>query len=218
MYVPRSYAAGVHMPGYGWLVSGGENPKDGLLDTSELQDKATNEFEISVVLPVKVSRHCVVKMNATQIMLIGGTTEAEEASHQTYVMNWEGNRRWTPAANLHTGRHSHVCFLYDHRILVAGGKVLGGNSFGTDSVESYNFARGVWTTFTSLPGPIAGGAYFPWQGYPTVLGGSPNQAMFQCQKDKWFKLEEHLPYKVHYPVLILTKVSRLCPELGSGKH
>ena len=59
-------------------------------------------------LPIGVERHCMVLVNNSHIMLIGGKTEEAKYSGKTYFLNLEGGT-WEDGPVLNIPRNSHAC-------------------------------------------------------------------------------------------------------------
>jgi hypothetical protein len=78
------------------LVTGGFNKVDGFLDTSEvLTDNGWQPFHLT--LPTATESHCVVSLNSTTIMLIGGF----ENEKNSYYFNSD-DEEWVKGKRLST--------------------------------------------------------------------------------------------------------------------
>jgi hypothetical protein len=78
-------------------------------------------------LPLKVSRHCLVSLNDTTLLLIGGILKEGTYSKATFFYNTDHNT-WTEGPSLIIGRYEHSCALFkspkhDHNdtVIVTGG-------------------------------------------------------------------------------------------------
>ena len=74
--------------------------------------------------------HCMVQLNSTTVMVIGGTQGRESQSPKTYFFNME-SKVWSEGPQLHYGRSGHGCATIrrDNQsdlfsVIVAGGVTL----------------------------------------------------------------------------------------------
>ena len=59
-------------------------------------------------LPEAVSAHCMVMMNSTSLIVIGGWTNSLKKTKDTFIFHsW--NHKWTKGSPLNLGRSSHSC-------------------------------------------------------------------------------------------------------------
>jgi len=71
-------------------------------------------------MPKAISRHCIVKLDQSQIMLIGGTDNENRARSETLIFDLE-DQEWSDGPRMRQGRWHHGCVK----------SILGGNqSFG----------------------------------------------------------------------------------------
>ena len=70
----------------------------------------TEEGWIKYDLPVGVDNHCMVLINTSTAMLIGGSTEDAYFSGKTYFYNFADDI-WTEGPNLIKGRLAHSCAM-----------------------------------------------------------------------------------------------------------
>ena len=134
MRIPRSFATVTEF-GQKLLVAGGESPihestvaASELNDTAEVYDPTTRTFESDFVpLSLRVTRHAATVLENGETVLIGGRTEASEASNFIQVVS-PSTRATKLLDTLRIGRQSPtVLRLDDGRLFIAGGEdALGG--------------------------------------------------------------------------------------------
>ena len=215
LLVKRAFSAQAWIPDAGWWVTGGEDEYGNPLDSTEFLEERSDsddDFEMGPNLPMGISRHCLLSLNGSEMILIGGSTDRRIFSSKVWTIDRSsGTHRWLEKAEMGEPRHSHSCFVFSKRVFVAGGAIGFDSDFGSDSVESYDVYHNVWRTEESLPGPTMGGAAVFWRGVPTLLGGSPSQGMLQWLEGEWQKIEEkEIPQEIYYPVAIATRPAWLC--------
>ena len=123
MRVKRSYAAISRFSNESWIVSGGEksDPGDTNIDklrTSEIFNDS--RFSDGPRLPIKISMHCMFKLNKSHVVSTGGRDSSSRMLHRVDLlnMNWD----WDRLPRMHTGRYGHACGHYRREeIIVAGG-------------------------------------------------------------------------------------------------
>ncbi len=108
-------------------------------------------------LPARREGHCLVKLNSTTAMLIGGSNHSYTATHysrKTWFHDIQ-TRRWIRGPNLNLGRTLHSCGTITdiengHRmVVVAGGKFY--KSFKAWSTEIMDLSIGPNGNWTSGP-------------------------------------------------------------------
>jgi hypothetical protein len=119
---PRSYGASVVLDGQTLWITGGELNNSSATKTTEYVD--LNGTRPGPDLPLELQRHCLVAINATSVLLIGGYTIAGQFSKETYFYSIE-DQVWTAGPPLMTGRYFHSCALFNHdnqmTVIVTGG-------------------------------------------------------------------------------------------------
>lgn len=114
--------------GYGWK----EGPAHPYATTSDEQLTEHN-------------RPCLVQLNSTHSMYIGGAPNLEE----TYIYDW-GREVWIKSASLNHPRGSHSCVVVEGEgVLVAGGR--NGNTTFVRSLELFDISEEKWIVQPSLP-------------------------------------------------------------------
>ena len=125
---------------------------------------------------------CVVNLNATHTLLIGGGYPTPTTD--TWIYDWS-SQTWTRTGSLITGRYGHGCVSLNQGILVAGGwegsDVYTGGSVYT--VELYNPALGTWSSQPDLPRDIN-------PTYPILLNWEDQVLALFWGKDQIYKRSE----------------------------
>ncbi len=133
-----------------FYVSGGSNPIQ--LSTSEILTE--NGWEVvQPTLPVTLWRHCMVSLNETTVIVIGGDNLETRYSDETYFLD-SVTGVWSAGPRLNIGRHDHSC----GRIRIESGSleksviVVGGfeGNFSS-SVEVLNVKTLTWEFGPELP-------------------------------------------------------------------
>ena len=197
MSVPRKYAAASTVPGTNRLiVSGGE-------DQNGAEELTENGWTTAALSPLAVfmSGHCMVHLDATRIMFIGGRHNYNR-SPETYIYNYDDNT-WEKGPDLNSRRENHACgkilkdkMSNEFTVIVAGGF----NEEYMDSVEVLDMESMSWTTGPSL----TVGTYFASMveipsGGVLLVGGSSltfnylnTIHMLEHAEDSWQELDQKL--------------------------
>jgi hypothetical protein len=100
-------------------------------------------------LPLEVSSHCVVSLNDTTLLLIGGARLDWTESKATFFYNTD-HKTWTDGPSLTIGRSSHSCALFKSpqhghtdTVIVTGG-IGGYNAVKHASTEFLNLESNSW--------------------------------------------------------------------------
>ena len=136
---PRRYSESVMLSSSTWWITGGEGP----LSTTEILFD-TLETKPGPSLPHAVKNHCHVKLNQSNVFLIGGQISGpEQYTKKTFTYSWN-MKKWTPQANLNEERGAHACGLFKGNIVIASGGYFG--PYKTrNSVEILKLNEAVWT-------------------------------------------------------------------------
>ena len=109
-----------------FLVTGGFSDIGYPSNTGEVLTQ-NGWLKVSVNLPTVMARHCVVLVNDTTVMLIGGRKSQDGFLKETYLFNSE-NEIWSEGPTLMSKRDSHTCAKIkksrqssQYSIIVAGG-------------------------------------------------------------------------------------------------
>lgn len=81
---PRGGAAAIETNGK-LFVTGGWNEKDQILQSTELFDESTMQSTFGPDLPVKIAMHCMVKLNSSMAMIIGGMENSISSGTSHYT-------------------------------------------------------------------------------------------------------------------------------------
>ena len=87
-------------------VSGLGLNNEGLSTAEVLTEKGWKQMGPS--LPVNILGHCMVHVNATTVMVIGGIQNGTQNSNGTYILN-TGNEQWRRGPNLKYGQARFLC-------------------------------------------------------------------------------------------------------------
>ncbi len=112
MSFARGQAASVVLDGGQTLwITGGQpqwNSKKQFLKTTEYLSPASSKTEPGPDLKEEIKGHCLIKINDTSVLLIGGSTKAmEKGKNGYYVDPKTGNT--TKVRPINNGRYGHVC-------------------------------------------------------------------------------------------------------------
>ena len=119
------------------------------LDTAEvLSDGGWQDFSIS--LPVTIYAHCMVFVNSTTVMIIGGIQNGVGDSPNTFYFNTE-NEKWVAGPKLLSGRQQHSCGKLQRESGSSQESVIVAGGYGTKSVEILDNGASEWRTGPSLP-------------------------------------------------------------------
>lgn len=138
-------------------------------------------------MPSAASHHCLVQLNETHTIMMGGTVES-----RSYILDWP-EQKWKSAASMHLERRDHSC------VLMSDGKVLvvGGAEHEAASTEIYDPDENQWKYGPSLPFEWSGGGLVVIDNYPTVVGGGGSGPSFvnkpyQLVDHRWMEMEAEL--------------------------
>ena len=154
MTTPRGFAAASPSPysNDDLFVTGGRifNGDEGLNTSEVLSDGSWQQ--ISTPLPKTIFRHCMVLLNSTTVLVIGGIQD-EYNSPNTYFFNTK-SEEWVAGPRLLYGRDSHSCgkIKKDSQSNQESVIVVGGwNVPLMSSVEILDAGASVWRTGPNLP-------------------------------------------------------------------
>jgi hypothetical protein len=131
--------------------------------SSDIVDSKTGEYmsdggwqELNNFFTLTMKRHCMVTINSTTVLIIGGVQRAVWDSPNTFYFNTE-NEMWVPGPTLSFGRSSHTCgMVKKERGSLQESIIVAGGNNGTDmtSVEILDIGTHEWRTGPELPIPI----------------------------------------------------------------
>jgi hypothetical protein len=200
----RVYAASAQLQDGKLLVTGGEDASGYDLNSAEMFTQEGWESNIPS-LPVTIRSHCMVTVNSTTVMAIGGDQNNQWSGKTFYFTSAEES--WTEGPELKNKRGYHSCGRIrrnkesqEMSIIVAGG-YAGGFSY-LSSVEILDEGSNEWQTGPELPFGIYGsemvedqnggvvliGGYSPDVGYLDTLYHLPHGG----QDAVWTKMEQKM--------------------------
>ena len=183
------------------MINGGKNGNQ--LSSVESYDGKSWDQKRFANLPEVLSQHCMVKINDSMLMSIGGLANSR-ASGNTYFFDVLKNT-WTNGPSLITPRYSHSCGLMNTKnpstgkmdvVVVAGGTDdADGNISWFSSSEllylgNYESNKAGWTIGQSLPLALRQTSMIEYQSGVILLGGLrknsetnmvANQHLYQLQ-------------------------------------
>ncbi len=156
-------------------------------------------------LPVTISGHCIVTINSTTVMVIGGYQNGEWYSGKTFYFTF-GEESWTEGPELKNKRAVHSCGIIrrnkesqEMSIIVAGG--YGGSSY-LSSVEVLDEGSNEWQTGPELRLRIGRSQMVEDQNGGVVLIGGESSSILNLEtlyqlphgghEALWTKMEQKL--------------------------
>jgi hypothetical protein len=131
------------------LVTGGEDWTFSDINSAEMLTEEGWESNNIPSLPVNISNHCMVTVNSTTLLVIGGNQNVLD-SGKTYFFTF-GEESWTEGPELKIKRFHHSCgkikrdeMSQEMSIIVVGGSAL-------SSVEILDEGSNEWQTGPELP-------------------------------------------------------------------
>jgi N-acetylneuraminic acid mutarotase len=196
----RTVAAAALLQDGKLLVTGGWNGSANL-NSAEMLTEEGWESNIPT-LPVTIEAHCMVTVNSTTVMVIGGYQNDAYSGNTFYFTFGEGS--WTEGPALKEKRIHHSCgrikrdkYSQGMSIIVAGGR--NGSSF-LSSVEIMDGGSNEWQTGPELPfGILMSKMVEDQNGGVVLIGGASGDnldTLFQLphggQDAEWTKMEQKL--------------------------
>jgi hypothetical protein len=136
-----------------FILSGGRSQSSSYLNTVDVL-KETEWERLSSHLPTVMHQHCMVLMNSTTLITVGG----HNANYlkDTYILNAARSPSWAPGPPLKYSRHIHSCSrirknandLLEFSIIAVGGY---NNSGSMTSVELLDEGASQWRDGPELP-------------------------------------------------------------------
>jgi N-acetylneuraminic acid mutarotase len=199
----RVYAAAAQLKDGQLLVTGGFDVSASGLNSAEMFTEEGWESNIPS-LPVTIFGHCMVTVNLTTVMVIGGYQNSP-ISGKTFYFTF-GEESWTEGPDLKNIRVLHSCGKIrrnkerqEMSIIVAGG--YDGSSY-LSSVEILHEGSNEWQTGPELPFGIYGSQMVEdHNGGVVLIGGelssdvnldTPYQLPHGCLDAVWTKMEQKM--------------------------
>jgi hypothetical protein len=198
----RVYAAAAQLQDGKLLVTGGLDSSGSYLNSAEMLTEEGWESNIPS-LPVTIYAHCMVTVNSTTVMVIGGSQDGQ-ISGKTFYFTF-GEESWTEGHELKNNRLYHSCGMIRKNkesqamsIIVAGGR----DGSSLSSVEILDEGSNEWQTGPELPFGIEGSQMVEDQNGGVVLIGGYSSSvdnldsLYQLphggQDAFWTKMEQKL--------------------------
>jgi hypothetical protein len=155
--LPRYSAVATQLQDGKLLVTGGSLRDGNLFDSVELLTEVGWESKIPA-LPIPLYSHCVVVVNSTTVMVIGGYLN-NDRSGRTFYFTF-GKEKWTEGPALNNVRRDHSCTTIRRdkdsqsmSIIVTGGN--GANFVQLSSVEILDEGSNEWRAGPEFPVKIS---------------------------------------------------------------
>ena len=188
-----------------FITGGSGNPP---LNSVEFASPITGS-RLGPSMPINLAWHCMVSVNETTIMVIGGfSTGIPGRSPRTFLFNLDNNQ-WSNGPDLNIGRSSHSCaMVHDQHdglplVIVTGGW---NGSDVLDSYEIWNPVDNHWFINGQLTKPLRGQRFVSGldghksaillggSGANSGLGNEDSIYKFKCQERKciWTLMKQKL--------------------------
>jgi hypothetical protein len=200
----RSSAAAAQLQDGKLLVTGGYDDSGSDLNSAEMLTEEGWESNIPS-LPVTIYAHCMVTVNSTTVMAIGGYQNGQDFSEKTFYFSF-GEESWTKGPELKNKRGWHSCAKIrrnkesQEMSIIAAGGYFDGSSLS--SVEILDEGSNQWQTGPELPFGISNSQMVEDQnGGVVVIGGrssslSSLDTLYQLshggQDAVWTKMEQKM--------------------------
>jgi hypothetical protein len=181
------YFAAAAMTARGWWVSGGFAGGAALASTELLSAEGT--WSAGPDLPVAMSGHCAVQIDARRVLLAGGGNSDNGFMTSSYIYDSTLDA-FLESGALGVGRTQHGCALVGGQVIAAGGA---GSSGPLAEAEAFDVASEQWTSVASLPMAFNAPGLVAADGKATLVGGfaSPDgdsEAMWALEAASWVEL------------------------------
>jgi N-acetylneuraminic acid mutarotase len=143
-----------------FILTGGRSSSSGYLSTMYSQ-KIKGWEQQAPNLPVNIGFHCMVLLNFTTLLMIGGHNGITHS--KTFIINTSGSKTWVSGPSLKFSRHQHSCSRIKSNpkasesfsVVVAGGS---GSQTYMSSTEVLDEGSNEWRQGPDLPFGIYGAA------------------------------------------------------------
>ena len=198
-----------------FVIAGGDIYKDQFNDVHAYDGKTWQSLPD---LPSPVSQHCIVAINDTVLLSIGGRSLEHDEKNKTYFFNSEVNR-WFPGPDLITERKSCSCSTVnwknpsngdsDKVVVIAGGY---NNRIDLDSVELLymnDISKG-WQPGPKMPYAVYHAILVQYKESVVLVGGDGHYdvdryRIYQLSSPDgtWIEMKQTLPIEVNKPIAFL---------------
>lgn len=232
MTVASSNFAMVTMPGGDLLLTGGatKNPecKPSVLNRTDLLTADGKWRNTHIDLPIAVAYHCMVLINKSIPMVIGGQPEPFKSTRKTFILSVTENI-WKKGPELLSPRRFHFCSSINinncsaaETIIVAGGK-NDSYEMALSTVEILEHGWTGWRLGPELPHPLYGATMVRHpNGGVVIIGGNSlkrySDVLYYLPNagpgEKWQKLQQTLTHArdFHVSVLVPDDITENCYE------
>ena len=126
MKTARSWAASIAIKdAHSLFITGGLKVDKSILRSTELISVETRVSTSGPQLPESLTGHCMILINGTKAMVIGGVSGFGESSHTYYlnINNIDSSSTWEDGPELLIKKHNHGCSQigFSGPVIVAGG-------------------------------------------------------------------------------------------------
>ena len=139
---------------YQYMISGGLNNNDSdtkkHLSSIEVLTSDNGWKSIEPLLPVTVRAHCMVALNSTHVMAIGGVQNESNFAKKTFILDI-ARSAWSEGPSLKTGRNGQSCiriandeFGQKFSTIVIGGIFTFDKPYGLTSTEVLDDGSNEW--------------------------------------------------------------------------
>jgi len=165
------------------LIIGGAT-RSSILSTVELFDGDTWNLNVIAKMPQAIAGHCVVKINETTLMVIGGAIHIISGfTNHTYFYNLINNQ-WYPGPTIITPRTGHACGILNWRnpssgltekvVIIAGGGTIGSGSLSSTELlflDHNDDSSSGWKIGPNLPKTATLSNMVEYQNTVILVGG-----------------------------------------------
>ena len=216
MNKPRHFSNSVKMPNGQIYVIGGEENSTEHHDTAEMLTKNGSKL---IRLNKKLSRHCVVPVNDTTLLIIGGINDKESFSRKSFLYNTSSNK-FSTGPPLMKGRQLQSCSKLNTNIFViAGGRDSWG---GINTVEILDNINGQWYAGPTLPRKICCASMVEHpDGGVVLIGGQSHQTILNTLyylpsvDTEWVIMKQKLktPRRFHSALMVPDSITHCSPGI-----
>ena len=201
------------------IVTGGYTFEEATLSTVESFDGQTWSKEMFANYPEVIHGHCLVKVDSTLLMSIGGVNTGyyPDSTANTYFFNILDNK-WTPGPQLRIPRVHHSCGIMNWKnletgipekvVVVAGGADQSSSRLNSVELLFLDDVLSGWTTGPNLPKTAEASTMVEFQDGVILIGGLgevDGNHMYQLSSPTgtWTEMNQTLKQKRYWHVSFL---------------